>query len=391
MANLAGNYVRTHSHWHWFVAALALSATDARATASNIPRLQDGLDSSTACASTLRGCEPPEASSRTAKSLVDSPPARILLAARQRTGQITKPHTKIGSHNNGKVEVHRDNAGKITYRKSYLEKAEEDVTLLRQSGARIGLYAQGDKAQAAASLANTRLEHEAYMMRRAALFGAAPNAEDRRTFLMMESGGITVEQIAKRISAEHENNRLSVDDVRAATKYLYQAGLAALAKLQNSGIVHTDPHIGNVVLDKDLVPRLIDFDTAKLAGEREQAQYDRLLYDHIGGSPQFAHETVWDAQSGGMGNGRPLDGKKSYTNYATDAYYFVKSLQANYLGESSTQYGGEEPALKTANELVGAIKHVSGAASERTGTLIKRIVSEELAALGAKPVLVDQE
>ena len=317
----------------------------------------------------------------------------LLLAAKygqkKNNSDTRNASTKIQSLKQGKIETHRDRFGKITYIKKYDHEAANHYELAMEKDR--DHYKHLEKDQAITELAKARMKHEAKMMKRAALYDAAPSADidARAKHLVMDSGGVTVDGILVKIDSGYRDGEYRVGVVKAATKYLYKAGMEALAKLQKSGIVHTDPHTGNVVLDQHLVPRLIDFDQAKLRGEKEQAQYDKLLIPAVGGSPRYAHESVWKKSAGGMGNdGRPLDGKKSYTDHKTDAYYYAKSLSIKYEApEHRSQYDGRAPELRAATDILKTLNKQEqseppGTAGNEAITAIRNIIREELRELG---------
>lgn len=257
-----------------------------------------------------------------------------------------------------KVYAVRDDNGRvIRWEKAYLEEAKNAIRGqfgFNPDGTDDSQPIGGDNptyiaaysvTEAGNILAKNRLNHESFMMRKAHLFDAAPgviDTNDRKLMLKMEPGGVTMQSIMEMM----DNNPPSNGELSDATVYLRVSGLTALSKLKEAGIVHTDPHTGNVVLDQNLNPRLIDFDQAKNIGDTELDQFNYLLNESVGGDSRFTSQNFFRDEW------PPAPGKV-YTNPSTDAEYFEKALQKDLDTmrqdtQSFTHYPGDaDDILKT--------------------------------------------
>jgi tRNA A-37 threonylcarbamoyl transferase component Bud32 len=298
----------------------------------------------------------------------------VLLAGNKSSRPKFNTASGIKTINENKLEVHRATDGKIFYKKFYDKDAVQTVNYTNY----LGDYRayQNNLGAAATKLAEVRLDHEYKMMRVAYRYDAAPKAWKEGNALVMENGGITIETILRVMSEIKPSDEV----MQAATKFLHRKGVEALTKLQKSGIVHTDPHLGNVVIDDKLVPRVIDFGQAKFARESEQAQFDKLLYDTVGGDFRFTpRKIVTDNLTG-----RPV-GNESQTNYKTDTYYFTKAFEIDF-EQHKKEYGGP---IASEVDAMNLLKKIKGANHDEMNTkedlealgIITRVINRELARL----------
>jgi serine/threonine protein kinase len=97
-------------------------------------------------------------------------------------------------------------------------------------------------------------------------------------------GGGDMEAMNRRLKEAMEDGKISYGDYVGAMQYLHKGVLQGVAHLEDNEVAHGDLKPDNVALDDDMVPKIIDFGTARRFGERN-AGVGNLAY---GLSPESA-------------------------------------------------------------------------------------------------------